>query len=81
MKLAQRELYREAAGEYPVLLFDDVLSELDSVRQEYILKGIGRGQVFITTCDSSACRVLESMIKSGEQKIKVFHVKQGKIEN
>lgn len=77
LKLAQRELYHQETGEYPVLLFDDVLSELDRGRQEYVLRGIGRGQVFITTCELDICRELEETCDHGETKL--FHVKQGTV--
>lgn len=77
LKLAQRELYAEVCGEYPILLFDDVLSELDTLRQEYVLSGTGRGQVFITACESKSCFALDSMIRSNENGAKLFHVKHG----
>lgn len=51
LKLAERDIFYEDRGEYPVLLLDDLLSELDRYRQEYILRNIGQGQVFITCCD------------------------------
>ncbi len=51
IKLAEREAYFSHLGEYPVLLLDDVLSELDSGRQDFILNRIGGGQVFITCCE------------------------------
>ena len=51
MKLAEREIYQNATGEYPVLLLDDVLSELDPRRQEFVLNRIAGGQVFITCCE------------------------------
>ena len=51
LKLAEREIYKNAAGEYPVLLLDDVLSELDPRRQEFVLNRIAGGQVFITCCE------------------------------
>ena len=51
MKLAEREIYKNATGEYPVLLLDDVLSELDPRRQEFVLNRIAGGQVFITCCE------------------------------
>ena len=38
-------------GEYPVFLFDDVLSELDEVRRDYVLGGVGQRQIIITSCD------------------------------
>ena len=51
MKLAEREIYRNVTGEYPILLLDDVLSELDPRRQEFVLNRIAGGQVFITCCE------------------------------
>lgn len=52
LKLAEREILREATGEEPVLLLDDVLSELDGRRQDFVLNRIGGGQVFITCCET-----------------------------
>lgn len=71
LKLAEREIYKNAAGEYPVLLLDDVLSELDPRRQEFVLNRIAGGQVFITCCEEDR---LPSLLGG-----KVFHVEQGKI--
>ncbi|MBE6976398.1 MAG: DNA replication/repair protein RecF [Ruminococcaceae bacterium] len=51
LKLAQRELMRRESGEEPVLLLDDVLSELDPGRQDFVLNKIVSGQVFITCCE------------------------------
>ena len=51
LKLAQRELMGREAGEIPVLLLDDVLSELDPGRQDFVLNQITEGQVFITCCE------------------------------
>ena len=51
LKLAQRELMRREIGEEPVLLLDDVLSELDPGRQDFVLNQIEKGQVFITGCE------------------------------
>jgi len=79
LKLAQRELYAGINGEYPILLFDDVLSELDTRRQEYVLSGTGRGQVFITACESKSCFMLDEMIRNNENGAKLFHVKQGSL--
>lgn len=53
LKLAERELHREDTGQWPVLLLDDVLSELDARRQDYVLGHIGGGQVFITSCEET----------------------------
>ena len=51
IKLAQRELMGKESGEMPVLLLDDVLSELDPSRQDFVLNQIRQGQVFITCCE------------------------------
>ena len=69
MKLAEREIYKNATGEYPVLLLDDVLSELDPKRQEFVLNRIAGGQVFITCCEDDR---LPQMLGG-----RVFHVEQG----
>ena len=51
LKLASREIFFRETGEWPVLLLDDVLSELDQRRQEFVLQRITGGQVFITCCE------------------------------
>ena len=51
LKLAQRQLMGRETGEEPVLLLDDVLSELDPGRQDFVLNQIKTGQVFITCCE------------------------------
>lgn len=71
MKLAEREIYKNVIGEYPVLLLDDVLSELDPRRQEFVLNRIGGGQVFITCCEEDR---LEELLKG-----KVFHIHDGAV--
>jgi len=50
VKLAEIELIHNEIGEYPILLLDDVLSELDDYRQSHLLNTIqGRVQTFVTT--------------------------------
>lgn len=72
LKLGESELLRHVTGESPIMLLDDVMSELDSVRQDYILNHLENQQVFITCCDlSNALR-----LKSGS----IYHVEQGKIK-
>ena len=51
LKLAEREIFLAETGEYPILLLDDVLSELDGKRQEFVLNSIGGGQTLITCCE------------------------------
>ena len=53
LKLAQRELMANQSGQMPLLLLDDVLSELDPQRQDFVLNQISSGQVFITCCERS----------------------------
>lgn len=69
LKLAEATLLEEVIGEPPVAFLDDVMSELDVSRQDYILNHIHRWQVFITCCEpSSALRMTAG---------KVFYIKQG----
>ena len=51
LKLAEADMIEEAHGEYPLLLFDDVLSELDEQRKDFITNRIKGKQVIITSCD------------------------------
>lgn len=51
MKLAEAEIVKEVRGEMPIILLDDVLSELDANRQHYLLNSISEKQVFITCCE------------------------------
>ena len=50
MKLGEGEISRDVTGEYPVFLFDDIFSELDASRREYVTGGIRKCQVIITSC-------------------------------
>lgn len=52
VKLAERELIRRDTGEEPILLLDDVLSELDAGRQDFVLNQLRSGQVFISCCET-----------------------------
>ena len=71
LKLAQREIFQEETGEWPVLLLDDVLSELDSRRQAFVLNRIRGGQVFITCCEEEKLEGLEGG--------RAFHIHDGKL--
>ncbi len=53
LKLAEASVIKESFGEQPIALLDDVMSELDENRQDYILNHIKNWQVFITCCDLS----------------------------
>ena len=71
VKLAEREIILQETGEYPILLLDDVLSELDDKRQEFVLNRIGGGQTLITCCADEGI--------SGKTGGSVFSVDGGKI--
>jgi len=71
IKLAECELFRETFGEYPALLLDDILSELDRSRQSYIIEAIRDRQIFLTCCDEESIE----KIKNGRR----FFVKDGAI--
>ncbi len=72
LKLGESEIVKKKTGETPVALLDDVMSELDEKRQDYVLNRIKDRQVFLTCCDPS--QVLR-MCKG-----KTFLVKGGKIK-
>lgn len=63
IKLAERELMRRDCGEYPVLLLDDVLSELDAGRQDFVLNQLKSGQVFITCCETNRLTSLGQVLR------------------
>ena len=71
VKLAEREILLQETGEYPILLLDDVLSELDGKRQEYVLNRIGGGQTLITCCEDDGI--------SGRTGGRVLRVEKGRI--
>lgn len=72
LKLAEREMFYEDSGEYPVLLLDDVLSELDAKRQDFVLNKIEHGQVLITCCEPEKL----AAVRGG----RLFRVENGTVE-
>ena len=75
LKLSEIELVKKSIKDTPVLLLDDVLSELDSNRQNYLLNSIGDVQTIIT------CTGLDEFVKNRFEINKVFKVVNGTIEN
>ena len=69
LKLAQRDLMYKESGEIPVLLLDDVLSELDAGRQDFVLNRITEGQVFITCCEPGRFTKLGKTIEISSGKV------------
>ena len=70
LKLAQRELMRRESGEEPILLLDDVLSELDPGRQDFVLNKIVSGQVFITCCEPGRFTKLGKTVEIEKGKVR-----------
>jgi len=66
IKLAERRIHFEDRGEYPVLLLDDVLSELDAGRRDFVVGSIRDGQVLITCCEDT-----ESLMREGARLLRV----------
>ena len=73
LKLSEIELVKKITKDNPVLLLDDVLSELDSNRQNYLLNTIGDIQTIIT------CTGLDEFVNNRFEINKVFKVENGKV--
>lgn len=71
LKLAEAAVLEQKIGEPPVILLDDVMSELDDYRKSYMINKIRNRQVFITSCDFAASK----QFKNG----KLFEVKNGQV--
>lgn len=73
LKLAEIEIVKQIIQDEPILLLDDVLSELDSNRQNQLLNNLSTTQTIIT------CTGLDEFIKNRLTINKVFHVENGKV--
>jgi DNA replication and repair protein RecF len=75
LKLAEVRIIKEETGESPILLLDDVMSELDSERQAYMIESFGDVQLFVTTTD------LYDQVKDSFKTGKVFNISKGVAKN
>ena len=75
LKLAEIELVKKIVKDYPVLFLDDVLSELDSKRQEHLLSEITHIQTLIT------CTGLDEFVNSKFRMDKIFKIVEGTLES
>lgn len=70
LKMAECSMVEEVTGETPVVLLDDVMSELDASRRDYLLNHLEGRQVFVTCCDDESFRGLKEgrsfLIHAGE---------------
>lgn len=73
LKLAEIELVRRRIGENPILMLDDVLSELDVNRQNLLLGRIGSLQTFIT------CTGLDELMRGRVRLDRLFRIEKGRI--
>ena len=71
LKLAQADMVFDDMGEYPVLLLDDIMSELDSVRRAYLVGKIKNKQVIITCTDADEVGVTDD--------VNFIHIEDGQI--
>ena len=74
LKLSEKEIIERETGEKPVLLLDDVLSELDNERQAYLINNLGDNQLFVTTTD--IIEEVASKLPAG----KIFKINNGHVE-
>ncbi len=72
LKLCELEIIYDEIGEYPILLLDDFMSELDKTRRENLLKNISNTQILITSTDEFTI---------DDKMCKTFLVKEGNVKN
>lgn len=73
MKLAEGEMAKTVGGEYPVFLLDDVLSELDGQRREFVLRSLVGRQIIVTSCEPAYFDM------EAADAVRMLHVQDGKI--
>lgn len=75
LKLSEIELIRQEVNENPVLILDDVFSELDETRQKLLVKNLGEVQMFITSAELAHKRIFD------ESDTAIFYIDKGKVTN
>lgn len=71
MKIAESEIINDTKGEYPIILLDDVFSELDSKRREFLLESLKEKQVIITLTNADIGKSFDGA--------RYFKIENGKI--
>ncbi len=74
LKLVEIELVKGETGEYPILLLDDVMSELDQKRQQFLIKSLRDIQTFVTTTELNSLETMEFSDKS------IFYVENANVK-
>ncbi len=75
LKLSEIAIIESETGEKPILLLDDVLSELDNERQRYLINSLGDNQLFVTTTD------LTEDVSRNLPKGNIYKIRKGEVEN
>ncbi|MGL5313657.1 MAG: DNA replication/repair protein RecF [Peptostreptococcaceae bacterium] len=75
LKLSEIELIRNEVGEYPILILDDVFSELDETRQKLLVDNLSVVQMFITTAEVSHKNIFD------KSNTTIFNIEQGRVIN
>lgn len=86
LKIAELHLIEKRTEEKPILLLDDVMSELDPQRRERLFKAISSEQVFLTCADQDQilpafCSAEGSISGKGSEKTQLFHILKGTIQS
>ncbi|KAB3533826.1 DNA replication/repair protein RecF [Alkaliphilus pronyensis] len=72
LKMSELEFIKGEVGEYPILLLDDVMSELDINRQNYLINNLKNIQTFITT-------TMIEQLKLKDKENKIFYIREGRV--
>ena len=73
MKLSEVELIKNEVGEYPILILDDVFSELDETRQRLLIENLSQVQMFITTAEVSHKKIFN------KSNTTIFNISKGNV--
>jgi DNA replication and repair protein RecF len=79
LKLAELQVLEEETGEPPVLLLDDVMSELDARRRNALVEGMGSAQVFVTCTDAAHVGGDMQELAARRKGMHYFHVERGEV--
>jgi len=80
LKLSELQIVRDCVASYPILLLDDVFSELDVNRRVSLISGMVDAQIFITCTDRSYIEKELDALLSSTVKSNFYHVKDGNVE-
>ncbi len=75
LKLSEIELIKNEVGEYPILLLDDIFSELDEMRQKLLIDNLDKVQMFITTAEFSHKKIFNN------ENTTIFNIEKGNVIN